>query len=85
MAELARMLNLGPVIEEQLYEVGINTPEQLEAIGSKEAWLRIQGIDASACIHRLYSLEGAIRDIKKKELPTDIKEDLKTFYREHKL
>lgn len=85
MGELARMLNLGPRIEEQLYEVGINTPQQLRDIGSRQAWLNIQSIDESACIHRLYALEAAIQNIKKKELPQATKDDLKAFYQQHKL
>ncbi|MEG0275118.1 MAG: TfoX/Sxy family DNA transformation protein [Longicatena sp.] len=41
-------------------------------------------MDESACIHRLYSLEAAIQGIKKKDLPQNIKDELKEFYNEHK-
>jgi len=41
-------------------------------------------MDSSACIHRLYALEGAIRGIKKILLPPERKEDLKAFYNFHK-
>ena len=84
MGELARMVNLGKVIEEQLYQVNINTPDQLREAGSKKAWLKIQQIDESACINRLYALEAAIRNVKKKELDMDVKIDLKAFYQTHK-
>jgi DNA transformation protein len=43
---------------------GTNTPEDLVASGSREAWLRIRAIDSSACYNRLCGLEGAIQGIR---------------------
>lgn len=80
MGELANLPNIGKVVEEQLNQVGITTYEELKELGSRQAWLRIKAIDDSACIHRLYSLEGAILGIKKKELDAETKADLKDFY-----
>ena len=54
MGELSKLPNIGAVVEEQLREAGITTFDQLRAMGSKQAWLKIQEIDSSACIHRLY-------------------------------
>lgn len=85
MGELSKLPNIGEVVEEQLNQVGITTYGQLKEIGSKQAWLKIQSIDPSACIHRLYSMEGAIRGIKKTQLPADVKADLKDFYNHFKL
>ena len=85
MGELAKLPNIGQTVEQQLNEAGITTREQLEEIGSKKAWLLIQEIDESACIHRLLALEGAIRGIKKNLLPIDVKEELKEFYNKHKI
>lgn len=84
MGELSKLPNIGPVVERQLELVGITTFEELKNAGSKNAWLRIKEIDSSACIHRLYSLEGAIKGIKKNELSKEMKEDLKKFYNENK-
>lgn len=84
MSELRSLPNLGPFIVDQLYEVGILSGEDLKDVGAKQAWLKIQQIDESACIHRLYSLEAAIQGIKKKDLPQNIKDELKGFYNEHK-
>ena len=50
--------NIGKALEEQLIQVGIETPEALRQVGAKAAWLKIQEIDPSACIHRLLALEG---------------------------
>lgn len=85
MGELSKLPNIGPAVEEQLICAGIHSREELEACGSKDAWLRIQAFDSSACIHRLYALEGAVRGIKKAQLPEDVKTDLKAFYDERKI
>lgn len=80
MGELSELPNVGEVVEEQLNQVGIMTYEQLKEIGSEKAWLKIKAIDESACIHRLYALEGAIQGIRKTELAEDKKKELKEFY-----
>lgn len=84
MGELSKLPNIGKVVEEQLNQTGIFTKEELKAAGAKQAWLGIQKIDESACIHRLLALEGAIRGVKKTELPEDVKKDLKEFYQWNK-
>ncbi|WMJ84766.1 TfoX/Sxy family protein [Oscillospiraceae bacterium LTW-04] len=84
MGELARLPNIGSVLEKQLHEIGITTFGELKQIGSRQAWLHIKAIDDSACLHRLYALEGAIQGVKKTLLPLDEKADLKAFYDVHK-
>lgn len=84
MGDIAGLPNIGEVVEKQLNQVGIFTLRDLETLGTEKAWLKIQSIDESACIHRLYSLEGAIRGIKKKDLPADRKAELREFYQWHK-
>lgn len=84
MGALSNLPNIGKIVEEQLNTVGITTEEELKKIGSKGAWLKIKGIDDSACINRLYGLQGAIEGIKKSGLSKETKMDLKTFYEEHK-
>lgn len=48
MGELSNLINIGKKVEEQLNQIGIITYEQLKETGSKEAWLKIKAIDASA-------------------------------------
>ena len=84
MGELSSLPNIGKVVEEQLMQVGVDSAEELKRIGAREAWLRIQAIDESACIHRLMALEGAIRGVKKSMLPDEVKADLKAFYQQHR-
>jgi predicted flap endonuclease-1-like 5' DNA nuclease len=82
--ELSKLPNIGPEVERQLNQVGIYTYEELKNIGAQNAWLKIQVIDESACIHRLLALEGAIQGVKKSLLSQDKKEELKEFYQWHK-
>ncbi len=78
------MPNFGRTVEGQLYQVGITTEAKLKSEGARQAWLKIQMIDESACIHRLLALEGAIRGVKKTELSEEVKAELKKFYLEHR-
>ncbi|MBC8570396.1 TfoX/Sxy family protein [Zongyangia hominis] len=80
MASLKELPNIGPVLEEKLREVGIDTPKALRETGSREAFVRIRLKDPTACLHMLSALEGAVRGIPKKELPQDVRQELKTFF-----
>jgi DNA transformation protein len=80
MGELSSLPNIGKTVEQQLNQVGIETVKQLIDIGSKQAWLRIKEIDDSACINRLYALEGAIEGIRWHNLSEVVKVELKEFY-----
>ena len=83
MGELSKLPNIGKKVEEQLLQVGIHSADELKRVGAKEAWIRIQEIDESACIHRLMALEGAIQGVKKTMLSDQAKADLKEFYQRH--
>lgn len=85
MGELSSLSNIGEKVEEQLNAVDIFTYEDLKKSGAENAWLMIQSIDPSACIHRLLALEGALQGVPKKLLPDKRKAELKKFYEEHKL
>lgn len=84
MEDLTKLPNIGKEMEKQLKQAGINTYDELIDIGSREAWLRIQAFDPSACYNRLCGLEGAIQRVRWHELPPQTKAALKTFYEEHK-
>ena len=84
MGEWSKLANIGPEIERQLYQVGIDTPEELATVGTKQAWLRIQSMDASACMNRLLALEGALQGVKKTMLPPECKAELAEFYGKNK-
>ncbi len=80
MGELNELPNIGIETEKQLNQVNITSYEQLKEAGSRQAWLKIREIDPSACVNRLYGLEGAIQKIRKSELSPEIKAELKEFY-----
>ncbi|MCF2680072.1 TfoX/Sxy family protein [Faecalicatena contorta] len=84
MGELSKLPNIGKTVEGQLLQIGIRTVDELKEAGAKEAWLKIQEIDESACLHRLMALEGAIQGVKKTMLSDEVKADLKEFYQQHK-
>ena len=84
MGELSNLPNIGEFVEKQLNESGIESFEQLKSIGAKQAWLDIKAVDPSACIHRLLALEGAIRGVRKSDLPEETKADLREFYKKFK-
>jgi DNA transformation protein len=81
MSKLCDLPNVGKVLEGNLINVGITTPEQLKKIGSKEAFMSIRKkIDPGACLHMLYGIEGAIEGIRDTKLDSATKDDLKNFY-----
>ena len=79
--KLTEMPNIGKVLEEKLIQVGISTPEELCAIGSEQAFIRLQTIDETACLCMLQGLEGAVQGIRWHNLPMERKEELKEFFR----
>lgn len=85
MSELLMIPNIGKVLEQQLNDIGVNTFEQLKAVGSKQAWLNIKANDPSACYNRLCGLEGAIQGIRWHQLSDETKKELKDFYNSFKL
>jgi len=85
MSELTSLPNIGEKLCRQLEAVGIRTAEELRAVGSRGAWLRIQAMDPSACLLRLRALEGAVQGVKRDDLPEEEKQALREFYFAHKL
>lgn len=85
MDNLISLPNIGKDTEKQLKMIGVTSYDDLKALGAEQAWLKIQKIDESACIHRLLGLEGAIQGVKKTLLPEERKAELKEFYNIHRI
>lgn len=85
MSTLESLPNIGKDTASQLEAIGITTFEQLREVGSREAWLRIQHIDPSACLSRLSALEGAIQGIRWHHLDPDTRAALKAFCEDHRI
>lgn len=81
MDKLSSLPNVGKVLEQNLIAIGIQTPEQLRDLGSKEAFMRIRlHADPGACLHMLYGIEGAVRGVRDTLLDAETKQELKAFY-----
>ena len=74
------MPNIGKEVSKKLIAVGIDTPEKLIELGSKQAFIRIKSIDDTACFSMLQGLEGAVQGIRWHHLPDSTKKDLKQFF-----
>jgi DNA transformation protein len=79
--DLTSLPNIGKVVAARLREVGIETPEDLKAIGSENAFIRLKTVDESACINELLGLEGAIQGVRDHDLDESRKYELKVFYK----
>lgn len=83
--DLTQLPNIGKVVAEKLIQVGISTPEELKAIGSEQAFIRIQTIDETACFSMLQGLEGAIQGVRWHNLPKERKYELKELFHLRKI
>lgn len=80
MGNLSSAPNIGEVLSNRLELAGINSPEELRTIGSKEAFLRVREVYPEACINHLYAIEGAVQNIRWHYLSNETKQELKAFY-----
>lgn len=79
MSELTAMENIGKEMARKLTAVGIDSPEKLMEIGSKQAFFRLKETFPNVCLVHLYALEGAITGQEYNQLPEETKKDLKSF------
>ena len=79
MAKLTSMKNIGRELERKLTVVGIDSPEMLAELGSKNAFFKLKEVYPQVCLVHLYALEGAIQNIELSCLSADTKQELKAF------
>lgn len=79
MSELTAMENIGKEMARKLTAVGIDSPEKLMEIGSKQAFFRLKETFPNVCLVHLYALEGAITGQEYNRLPEETKKDMKSF------
>ena len=84
MSDLLEQPNIGKECAKKLLEAGINTFEELKAVGSEQAFLRIKAIDPGACYCMLSALEGAVQGIRWHNLSAERKQELLQFFNETK-
>lgn len=80
--KLTDLPNIGPKLALHLTQAGVETPEQLRQMGAEGAFLRIRTkADATACLHELEALAGAVEGVRKSLLPPERKAELKAWFR----
>lgn len=78
--KLTQLPNIGKVVAEKLIQVGITSPEELKALGTEQAFIRLLTVDDTACLSELQAIEGAIQGIRWHNLSKERKEELKEFF-----
>lgn len=82
MEKLTELPNIGKTLAQKLELIGIHSYEDLQAIGSQNAIIKIATIENSGvCINMLYALEGAIQGIRWHGLDKAKKQELKEFFK----
>lgn len=79
MQELTSMMNIGKEMDKKLKSVGIDSPDQLRKLGSKQAFLKLKEVYPQICLVHLYALEGAVEDLEFNSLSDRKKKELKEF------
>jgi len=79
MSELMSMTNIGKEMARKLTSVGIDSPEKLVELGSKQAFLKLKEAYPQVCLVHLYTLEGAICNTEFNCLSEEKKTELKEF------
>jgi DNA transformation protein and related proteins len=72
--------NFGRVTENKLFQIGINSIDMLEAIGSEQAFMQLLKVDSRQYCGILFKMECAIQNIRGDELSSKRKEELVKFY-----
>ena len=79
MSELISLQNIGKELARKLASVGIKTAEELRAVGSEEAFIRMRLQYPNVCLVHLMAIEGAISDMEYNQLPEAVQQRLKAF------
>ena len=72
------MKNIGPKSSEWLASIGVNTLDDVAALGVVETYKRVKAAyPEKVTLNMLWGLQAALLDIPWNELPQDIKEQLR--------
>ncbi|HEY0660169.1 MAG TPA: TfoX/Sxy family protein [Lysobacter sp.] len=69
MNTAAKLRNIGPKSAAWLRQVGLRTHEDLAAIGTVEAFMRVKRAGFKPTLNLLYAIEGALLDCHWQEVP----------------
>lgn len=75
-----KLRNIGPKSSAWLRQVGLRSQEDLAAVGSVEAFMRVKRAGFRPSLNLLYALEGALLDCHWQQLPEDRRGELLQAY-----
>lgn len=71
-----KMRNIGPKSAAWLRQVGLRTLEDLAAVGTVEAYMRVKRAGFKPGLNLLYAIEGALLDCHWQEVPEERRHEL---------
>ena len=72
--DIEEAVNIGPRLATELHRAGINTLEELEALGYLEAWRQLHAVAPKRdCTNSCLALAGAIEGVRWMKLPKDVR------------
>jgi len=78
--QLTELPNIGKVLAQRLIEIGVDTPQKLNELGTERTFIQIKALDPEACFCKLCAIDGAIKSVRWHDLPDSDKEALKEFF-----
>lgn len=72
----AKLRNIGPKSAAWLRQVGLRTHEDIAAIGTVEAFMRVKRAGFKPTLNLLYAIEGALLDCHWQEIPEERRQEL---------
>ena len=75
-ATTQKMRNIGPKSAAWLRQVGLRSLEEIAAIGTVEAFMKVRRAGFKPSLNLLYALEGALLDCHWQEVPDDRRTEL---------
>lgn len=76
MAATPKLRNIGPKSAAQLRQVGVRTLDDLRALGSLDAFVKLKRAGFKPSLNLLYSLEGALLDCHWQQVPDERRSEL---------
>lgn len=71
-----KLRNIGPKSAAWLRQVGLRTHEDVAAVGTVEAFMRVKRAGFKPTLNLLYSIEGALTDVHWQEVPDSRRAEL---------
>ncbi len=72
----AKLRNIGPKSAAWLRQVGLRTHEDIAAVGTVEAFMRVKRAGFKPTLNLLYAIEGALQDCHWQEVPEERRQEL---------